>query len=139
MAELAALFFSSLDPSTRKQAEQTLTQASLAQNFGLEVLALALDSTQDRAIRLASGIYFKNTIKRRWSPVSSFVTSTFDKASFCSPLVAGIRWSHLGIWTSPNYRLLISRIRLSIRRLRRANCAFMFRRYQPVGARFQSR
>lgn len=69
MADLAALFSASLDPITRKQAEQALTQASLVQNFALEVLALALSSTQDRAIRLASGIYFKNTIKRRWSPV----------------------------------------------------------------------
>jgi len=70
MAELAALFSASLDPGTRKQAEQALTEASLSQNFAIEVLALALSSTQDRAIRLASGIYFKNTIKRRWSPVS---------------------------------------------------------------------
>jgi len=89
MADLAALFSASLDPITRKQAEQTLTQASLEQNFALEVLALALSSTQDRAIRLASGIYFKNTIKRRWSPVSSFVTSIFDTASFSTPFVTG--------------------------------------------------
>jgi exportin-2 (importin alpha re-exporter) len=86
MADLAALFSASLDPSTRKQAELALTQASLQQNFALEVLALSLSSTQDRAIRLASGIYFKNTIKRRWSPVSSFVASIFDKASSAVPL-----------------------------------------------------
>ena len=95
MADLAALFSASLDPSTRKQAEQALTQASLQQNFVLEVLAFALSSAQDRAIRLASGIYFKNIIKRRWSPVSFFVTSIFDEASFNSPLVTGIHWNNL--------------------------------------------
>lgn len=87
MADLAALFSASLDPSTRKQAEQALTEASLQQNFALELLGFVLGTTQDRAIRLASGIYFKNTIKRRWNPVSPFVLSIFDKASFRCPSV----------------------------------------------------
>jgi hypothetical protein len=81
MADLTAPFSASLDPSTRKQAELALTQTSRQQNFALEVLALSRSSNQDRAIRLVSGIYFKNTIKRRWSPVSSFVASIFDKVS----------------------------------------------------------
>ena len=70
MADLPALFLASLNPQTRKEAENTLEQLSLQPNFSLSLLSLTLDASGDRAVRLASGVYLKNTVRKRWNPVS---------------------------------------------------------------------
>jgi Importin-beta N-terminal domain len=70
MADLSALFLASLNPQTRKEAENTLEQLSLQPNFSLSLLSLTLDGSGDRAVRLASGVYLKNTVRKRWDPVS---------------------------------------------------------------------
>jgi hypothetical protein len=70
MADLSALFLASLNPQTRKEAENTLEQLSLQSNFTLSLLNLTLNGSGDRAVRLASGVYLKNTVRKRWDPVS---------------------------------------------------------------------
>ncbi|CDO76999.1 hypothetical protein BN946_scf184298.g26 [Trametes cinnabarina] len=66
MAELPSLLLASLNPSTRKQAEQTLQQLSVQPGFLTHLLSLVLQSSQDRAVRLAASVYLKNLIKSRW-------------------------------------------------------------------------
>lgn len=69
MAELPSLLLASLNPSTRKQAEQNLQSLSLQPGFLTHLLTLVLQSSQDRAVRLAASVYLKNLIKSRWEDV----------------------------------------------------------------------
>ncbi|OBZ72875.1 Importin-alpha re-exporter [Grifola frondosa] len=71
MAELPSLLLASLNPSTRKQAENNLKTLSVKSGFLSLLLRLALDQPQDRAIRLAGSVYLKNVIKSRWEDVRS--------------------------------------------------------------------
>ncbi|KAF8992756.1 armadillo-type protein [Cyathus striatus] len=66
MADLSNLLLASLNPNTRKQAEQSLNQYSNQPGFLPHLLALVLQSSQDRAVRLAGSIYLKNITKLRW-------------------------------------------------------------------------
>ncbi|KAI0714440.1 armadillo-type protein [Cerioporus squamosus] len=66
MAELPSLLLASLNPSTRKQAEQNLQTLSIQPGFLTHLLTLVLQSSQDRAVRLAASVYLKNLIKSRW-------------------------------------------------------------------------
>ncbi|TRM64668.1 armadillo-type protein [Schizophyllum amplum] len=66
MADLPTLLRASLDPSTRKQAEQNLTEVSAQQGFLTSLLRLVLEPAQDRAVRLSGSVYLKNVIKMRW-------------------------------------------------------------------------
>ncbi|KAG6331701.1 hypothetical protein ID866_7388 [Astraeus odoratus] len=66
MADIASLLRASLEPSTRKQAEQQLDQLTPQDGFLSHLLRLVLDVTQDRSVRLAGGIYLKNVAKLRW-------------------------------------------------------------------------
>jgi len=70
MADLPGLFLASLDPNTRKQAEQSLTEYSLQESFLPHLLTLVLDVSQNQGVRLAGSVFFKNVIKKRWSEVS---------------------------------------------------------------------
>lgn len=70
MSDLPALLFASLDPNTRKEAENKLTAYSLQNGFLPHLLTLVLDSSQNNAVRLAGSVFFKNVIKKRWSEVS---------------------------------------------------------------------
>lgn len=70
MADLPNLLLASLNPSTRKAAEQTLLSYSVQSNFLPTVLQLVLDESQDKGTRLAASVFFKNTVKRRWFEVS---------------------------------------------------------------------
>ncbi|KAJ7050487.1 importin alpha re-exporter [Mycena amicta] len=66
MSNLATLLQASLAPSTRKEAEQQLTQLSHQPGFLSHILRLSLDSTQDRPVRLAASVFLKNIAKLRW-------------------------------------------------------------------------
>ncbi len=63
---LPALLLASLGPSTRKEAEQKLLAFSDQPNFLPSILQPVLDDSQEKGIRLAASVLFKNTVKRRW-------------------------------------------------------------------------
>ncbi|RDB24273.1 Importin alpha re-exporter [Hypsizygus marmoreus] len=86
MADLATLLLASLNPSTRKQAEQNLTELSVQQGFLSHLLRLVLEPTQDRAVRLAGSVYLKNITKLRWEEDVQPLTEQ-DKAALRSELV----------------------------------------------------
>ena len=69
MSDVAPLLSASLQPASRKQAEQQLNQLTAQPGFLPHLLALILDSAPDRAVRLAGGIYLKNIAKLRWEEV----------------------------------------------------------------------
>ncbi|KAG8818027.1 importin-alpha export receptor [Serendipita sp. 399] len=66
MADLSSVLRATFDPQTRKQAETALEQYALQPGFALHLLTITLDGGQDRAIRLAAGIYLKNIARKRW-------------------------------------------------------------------------
>ncbi|PPQ86179.1 hypothetical protein CVT25_006922 [Psilocybe cyanescens] len=66
MADISTLLLASLNPDTRKQAEQSLTTLSTQPGFLIHLLRLVLESSQDRAVRLSGSIYLKNITKLRW-------------------------------------------------------------------------
>jgi exportin-2 (importin alpha re-exporter) len=72
MADLPALLLASLNPDTRKQAEQNLTVLSSQQGFLIHLLNLILkpSGSQDLAVRLSGSVYLKNITKLRWEEVS---------------------------------------------------------------------
>ena len=70
MSGLPALLLASLDPDTRKQAEQNLTVLSSQQGFLIHLLNLILEPSQDRAVRLSGSVYLKNITKLRWEEVN---------------------------------------------------------------------
>ena len=70
MSGLPALLLASLDPDTRKQAEQNLTVLSSQQGFLIHLLNLILEPSQDRAVRLSGSVYLKNIAKLRWEEVN---------------------------------------------------------------------
>lgn len=67
MAEISALLYASLNPATRREAEQNLLLFAQQPAFLQLLLQLVLDAAQDRAVRLAASVYLKNTTKRRWA------------------------------------------------------------------------
>ena len=68
--DLPALLLASLNPDTRKQAEQNLTVLSSQQGFLIHLLNLILNPSQDRAVRLSGSVYLKNITKLRWEEVN---------------------------------------------------------------------
>lgn len=66
MSDVASLLSASLQPASRKQAEQQLNQLTAQPGFLPHLLALILDNAPDRSVRLAGGIYLKNVAKLRW-------------------------------------------------------------------------
>lgn len=69
MSDLPSLLLASLNPATRKQAEQNLSSLSIQAGFLQAILELVLNPTQDRSVRLSASVYLKNTVKRRWEDV----------------------------------------------------------------------
>ncbi|KAH7097236.1 importin alpha re-exporter [Auriculariales sp. MPI-PUGE-AT-0066] len=67
MSDLSAVLLASLHPSTRKQAEVTLEQSSVQPGFMQVLLQLILNGGADRGARLAASVYFKNTVRKRWT------------------------------------------------------------------------
>ncbi|KAL5498046.1 CSE1_1 [Sanghuangporus vaninii] len=66
MSDIPTLLLASLNPATRKQAEQGLAALSAQPGFLLALLQLVIAPGQDRSVRLAASVYLKNTVKRRW-------------------------------------------------------------------------
>ncbi|KAF5323094.1 hypothetical protein D9611_009310 [Ephemerocybe angulata] len=86
MSDLPKLLLASLDPSSRKQAEQKLYELSVQQGFLTHLLALVLEQSQDRSVRLAGGVYLKNIAKLRWEEDVQPLAED-DKAALRSQLV----------------------------------------------------
>lgn len=82
MSDLPTLLLASLNPSTRKKAEQSLTTISVQPGFLSHLLRLVLDPTQDRAVRLSGSVYLKNITKLRWEEVSLFQSYASIHSSF---------------------------------------------------------
>lgn len=69
MADLPNLLLASLDPTNRKQAEQSLNALSTQRGFLTHLLSLVLEQSQDKSVRLAGSVYLKNIAKLRWDEV----------------------------------------------------------------------
>lgn len=66
MSDIPKLLLDSLNPHTRKQAEQSLEGYSRQPAFVVHLLRLVLDATQNGAVRLAASVYLKNMVKLGW-------------------------------------------------------------------------
>ncbi|KAF9463182.1 CAS/CSE protein [Collybia nuda] len=86
MADLPTLLRASLDPSSRKQAEQSLNTLSLQQGFLSHLLRLVVEPGQDRAVRLSGSVYLKNITKLRWEEDVQPLAEQ-DKSSLRSELI----------------------------------------------------
>ena len=71
MSDLPSLLLASLNPSSRKQAEQNLHALSAQPGFLPVLLTLVLEASQDRSVRLAGSVFFKNVVKNKWEDVRS--------------------------------------------------------------------
>lgn len=76
MSQLPTLLLASLNPNTRKQAEQSLDALSVETGFLAHLLGIVLDQSQDRAVRLSGSVYLKNIAKLRWEEVRMPYTSS---------------------------------------------------------------
>ncbi|KAK7018654.1 importin-alpha export receptor [Paramarasmius palmivorus] len=86
MADLPTLLLASLNPGTRKQAEQNLNALSEQPGFLSHLLTLVLNQSQDRAVRLSASVYLKNLVKLRWEEDVQPLAEQ-DKATLRSQLV----------------------------------------------------
>jgi hypothetical protein len=75
MSDIASLLQASLQPASRKQAEQQLHALASQQGFLAHLLTLILNGSYDRSTRLAGGIYLKNVAKLRWEEVRNNLSS----------------------------------------------------------------
>ncbi|KAG5641488.1 hypothetical protein DXG03_005099 [Asterophora parasitica] len=89
MADLPTLLLASLNPETRKQAEQSLNAVSVQPGFLSHLLRIVLEPSQDRAVRLAGGVYLKNVTKLRWDEDVQPLAEQ-DKAVLRSELVPAV-------------------------------------------------
>ncbi|KAI0262819.1 Cse1-domain-containing protein [Gloeopeniophorella convolvens] len=87
MSDIPKLLLDSLNPQTRKQAEQALVSYSRQPAFVVHLLQLVLNATQDRAVRLAASVYLKNTVKLGWMDDDEFPISAADKDTLKPQLV----------------------------------------------------
>lgn len=86
MSDIASLLQASLQPASRKQAEQQLHTLASQQGFLEHLLTLILNASYDRSTRLAGGIYLKNVAKLRWEEDDAPLPEA-DKAALRSQLV----------------------------------------------------
>ncbi|KAJ4287683.1 importin-alpha export receptor [Kalmusia sp. IMI 367209] len=66
ISTLSKLLEASLDPRQNKQAEAAISQEQSKPGFSLVLLQIVAGDSFPPTIRLASALYFKNLIKRRW-------------------------------------------------------------------------
>ena len=66
MSDIPKLLLESLNPHTRKQAEQALDAYSRQPAFVVHLLQLVLSTSNDTAVRLAASVYLKNRVKLGW-------------------------------------------------------------------------
>ncbi|KAG1763112.1 CAS/CSE protein [Suillus occidentalis] len=86
MSDIASLLQASLQPASRKQAEQQLHALASQPGFLAHLLTLILNGSYDRSTRLAGGIYLKNVAKLRWEEDDAPLPEA-DKAALRSQLV----------------------------------------------------
>ncbi|CAK5267603.1 unnamed protein product [Mycena citricolor] len=86
MSDLASLLLASLNPATRKVAEQSLTELSSQQGFLGHLLGLILDTSKERAVRLAGSVYLKNIAKLRWEEEENSLAE-LDKSALRTQLI----------------------------------------------------
>ncbi|KAJ3756512.1 CAS/CSE protein [Lentinula raphanica] len=86
MSDLPDLLLASLAPTTRKQAEQSLTAYSQQQGFLPHLLQLVLNQSQNRSVRLSGSVYLKNVSKSRWEDDVQPIAEQ-DKAALRAELV----------------------------------------------------
>ncbi|KAJ6518618.1 CAS/CSE protein [Mycena sanguinolenta] len=84
--DLPSLLVASLNPATRKSAEQNLNALSIQQGFLSHLLGLILDSTKERSVRLAGSVFLKNIAKSRWEEDVNPISDQ-DKAALRAGLV----------------------------------------------------
>ncbi|KAI0296781.1 armadillo-type protein [Multifurca ochricompacta] len=87
MSDIPKLLLYSLNPQSRKQAEQSLEAYSRQPAFVIHLLQLVLDVTQDNAVRLAASVYLKNTVKLGWLEDDEHPISLADKEAIKPRLV----------------------------------------------------
>ncbi|KAJ7126549.1 CAS/CSE protein [Mycena crocata] len=104
MSDLSSLLLASLNPATRKSAEQNLNALSLQEGFLSHLLRLILDASKDRAVRLAGSVFLKNIAKLRWEERIRLIcflgcqpSSETDKVSLRAELVPAM----LALSTNP--------------------------------------
>jgi uncharacterized MAPEG superfamily protein len=66
MSDIPKLLLESLNPHTRKKAEQALDAYSRQPAFVVHLLQLVLATSNDSAVRLAASVYLKNRVKLGW-------------------------------------------------------------------------
>ncbi|TFK45700.1 importin alpha re-exporter [Heliocybe sulcata] len=86
MSDLPTLLLSSLNPATRKEAEQNLQSLSAQPGFLPAILKLVLTPAHDRAARLAASVYLKNVIKNRWDDDAAPIPAA-DQAAIRADIV----------------------------------------------------
>ncbi|KAH8102322.1 Cse1-domain-containing protein [Cristinia sonorae] len=86
MSDISSLLLASLSPATRKQAEVNLQSVSVQPAFLPHLLRLVLEPSQDRSVRLAGSLYFKNVTKKRWDYEETPIPEA-DKATLRNELV----------------------------------------------------
>ncbi|KAJ6474605.1 CAS/CSE protein [Mycena vitilis] len=96
MSDLPSLLLASLNPATRKAAEQNLNALSIQQGFLSHLLLLILDGTKERAVRLAGSVFLKNITRLRWEEDVNPLSEA-DKASLRAELVPAM----LALSTNP--------------------------------------
>ena len=79
MSDIPHLLLESLNPQTRKKAEQSLEAYSRQPAFVLHLLRLVLDATQNTPVRLAASVYLKNTVKLGWLEDVCDLSSSLDQ------------------------------------------------------------
>ncbi|KAH8981961.1 CAS/CSE protein [Lactarius hatsudake] len=87
MSDIPKLLLDSLNPHTRKQAEQSLEAYSRQPAFVVHLLRLVLDATQNGAVRLAASVYLKNMVKLGWLEDDEYPISVADKEALKPQLV----------------------------------------------------
>jgi hypothetical protein len=79
MSDIPKLLLDSLNPGTRKHAEQSLATYSRQPAFVVHLLQLVLDASNDGAVRLAASVYLKNTVRLGWlDDVCHYTTSSLN-------------------------------------------------------------
>ncbi|CAE6342293.1 unnamed protein product [Rhizoctonia solani] len=82
------LLLASLNPVTRLAAEKQLDEGSKQPGFLSHLLSLPLNKSNPAEVRTAASIYFKNIVKRRWSPdEEDFPINDSDKNTVRAELV----------------------------------------------------
>ncbi|KAK9452092.1 Cse1-domain-containing protein [Limtongia smithiae] len=85
---IASLLEASLHPSTAKQAEQSLRSTEAIPGFSVLLLQIVASDAFPQTIRLASALFFKNFIRRKWTNEDgNYLISESDVVSLKADIV----------------------------------------------------